>query len=1450
MKNQKLLKNLITRWLLLGAMLLGCSASVLAYTGAVYLAPNDNWKKDNAWFATYAYNGTDNNKWYKMEDNGDGHYVANIDEDFTSVIFCRMNPAKEDLSWDSKWNQTSDLTFPTNGDNLYTIAADAWDKGDGTWSTYTPPTKCVTFSTQPSGESHLYNIGDAAATLTVAASSSDETAVTYQWYSNTTRSNTSGTVISGATNASYTPSTSTLGTLYYYCEATGCDPEETVASSVSGSYTVYKPNIVIRVKKDGLFSSGTPYIYAWYYDGSDHELTGAWKGAAMEVDPENDGWYVYTVTTPYAPIKVIFNKNSDSDKTADITGIVDDACYLVNSDKSYSSVDCPAPSGDAPTVLLAEAPTVEGVNVTLYGYLKYTGCQPVKNGDYGFVWSATEADINKEVPTGTKTPANQPGTDLEPETGAGTEFTLSNHTFDIGHTYYYKAYATNAVGTGYSDEYRAFTVEDGCGDTFEMQTNYEQTINACDANKGLALVATKGNFDGATITWTPESGLSAYNIYNPTFNGTESKVYSVRVEKSATCYRNATYAVTYNDNAPKASILGAGKVMQGSDLNITGNATPATGFTWQVLNSESEDVTSTVLTNANTLTPTFNSSDLGAYTISLTTATTGECPAAVAEATITVTDGFIVYFKYPAADHAFYEASTDKKSVWMLTNATGDVADNTGGTQMRDTTDCNGVNWAYLKVKETSISNVSFHAKNDNAQNWWATFTRKYEGPVTEDTYFETDAFEEGVRGTPMHVVPTGVSVSAVRNNWTFNSNSQRDFVALYAVSSNICVDKNSTYQWQFSTDNSNWSNYSTTSTLTGDAGVSDNIRVRTAGWYRIIVTTADGTYTSDGVQVNSESGTAHTICSQLPVIIVKTNADFPVCNDHYMPCDACTSGDCADMKRKISCDVQIFWNAEGETSASNLYYDRKARMNYRGSSSMNFKKKSYAFVSGKDNCKNGNPGFVDTGKLAMFGLGSNAKDWVLYAAAPDASLMRNKITYDTYADMTGLWASHSTYVDLYIDGEYKGVYVFMEKNTQGSDRINVSKDGYIFKFDKTDIADRYDKLNPTDDDKMCTFMSKYSGRRDIETYEGHVDQMFEIEYPEREDYMDTWPAKVSALRDRINAVEDAIKEGKWEKVRTMIDYESWADWFIMTEFTKNIDGFRASNYFAVDNASAPIKATPIWDYELGLNNDTKNDNGNRDPEGWLHQNANMHSDAFPIVFWLDGNGSTGEPTGTESVKNTKGLGFYGLLDDPCFVNTIKNRWATHYATNGALNATTLSGKVDAIDAVLSATGTCGKSAVTKEFEKWSCSERVKSVKNVEAGYGVPEDYNSQKTRLKGWFSSRGTGLNTLVGNLSGKAIIVTPSELTTTPYTPVTFSATAVGGTPITWSVTGTNSYLMNVEDHTVYDENPETDTVILKPATNGTAITATTTDDVCGMGEVSETVTVTVNADSEVCD
>ena len=93
---------------------------------------------------------------------------------------------------------------------------------------------------QPATTAQNLCINSTATALSITATN---IGTTYQWYKNTTASNTGGTLITGATSASYTPLTTATGTLYYYCIMGGtCSPSDT--SDVSGAITISAVSLV------------------------------------------------------------------------------------------------------------------------------------------------------------------------------------------------------------------------------------------------------------------------------------------------------------------------------------------------------------------------------------------------------------------------------------------------------------------------------------------------------------------------------------------------------------------------------------------------------------------------------------------------------------------------------------------------------------------------------------------------------------------------------------------------------------------------------------------------------------------------------------------------------------------------------------------------------------------------------------------------------------------------------------------------------------------------------------------------------------------------------------------------------------------------------------------------------------------------------------------------------
>lgn len=107
---------------------------------AIYLNPGV-WDVDNAWFFAYFFNNSGSNIALPMIEIGiSGVYVCPNVLNLPSIIFCRMNHKYSTFSWNSDsqndhvWNQTADITIPTNGNNYCTITG--WNSGNYSWSTY------------------------------------------------------------------------------------------------------------------------------------------------------------------------------------------------------------------------------------------------------------------------------------------------------------------------------------------------------------------------------------------------------------------------------------------------------------------------------------------------------------------------------------------------------------------------------------------------------------------------------------------------------------------------------------------------------------------------------------------------------------------------------------------------------------------------------------------------------------------------------------------------------------------------------------------------------------------------------------------------------------------------------------------------------------------------------------------------------------------------------------------------------------------------------------------------------------------------------------------------------------------------------------------------------------------------------------------------------------------
>jgi len=66
-------------------------------------------------------------------------------------------------------------------------------------------------------------------------------------------------------------------------------------------------------------------------------------------------------------------------------------------------------------------------------------------------------------------------------------------------------------------------------------------------------------------------------------------------------------------------------------------------------------------------------------------------------------------------------------------------------------------------------------------------------------------------------------------------------------------------------------------------------------------------------------------------------------------------------------------------------------------------------------------------------------EDWVLYAPYSDKSLIRNELTFKL-AQYLSTWQPKYKFCEVYINGDYKGVYLLIEKIKRDINRVNVNK--------------------------------------------------------------------------------------------------------------------------------------------------------------------------------------------------------------------------------------------------------------------------------------------------------------------------------------------------------------------------------------------------------------------------
>lgn len=268
---------------------------------------------------------------------------------------------------------------------------------------------------------------------------------------------------------------------------------------------------------------------------------------------------------------------------------------------------------------------------------------------------------------------------------------------------------------------------------------------------------------------------------------------------------------------------------------------------------------------------------------------------------------------------------------------------------------------------------------------------------------------------------------------------------------------------------------------------------------------------------------------------------------------------------------MRIMYNTQKDRNALNdtlLNYIGNIDIQFRGMYSSTLPQLSYGLTTLNANRE-------DT-SVSLMGMPPE-NDWILMSTYNDKSFVRNTLMYHLFEKM-GHYATRSRHCELYLNGDYQGVYIFTEKIRRTENRLNLSKlkesdtvgneltGGYIFQHDYiTNLGWNSTVGSPECPTNVANFKYEYPSFKNIQ------------------------PAQAIYLQNYVAEIERRIFSAEFKDsirgYRPYLDEASFADYFICNEFAWNGDGFAKSMFFYKDKNSkdSTLHAGPIWDFDWSL---------------------------------------------------------------------------------------------------------------------------------------------------------------------------------------------------------------------------------------------------------------------------
>ncbi len=239
------------------------------------------------------------------------------------------------------------------------------------------------------------------------------------------------------------------------------------------------------------------------------------------------------------------------------------------------------------------------------------------------------------------------------------------------------------------------------------------------------------------------------------------------------------------------------------------------------------------------------------------------------------------------------------------------------------------------------------------------------------------------------------------------------------------------------------------------------------------------------------------------------------------------------------------------------------AGIRLRGNSSLNAPKKSYKIKFDK--------------KQDLFGFGSD-KEWALIANYYDPAMVRNFYAYRLALAMGMEYAVQCKFAEVYLNGEYQGLYLLCETVKTGNNRVNIEVDYDETATDLPYLLELDFKMTSPDDPASNGVENLDYFNLNLRTYGGKV-YPIACKYPK--DYQRITTNQFDIIKQEVRAAFVSTVRGDFEDY---FDVSSLIDYFIIQELMMNID-IDYSSVFFYKPLGGKIKMGPVWDFDISSGN-------------------------------------------------------------------------------------------------------------------------------------------------------------------------------------------------------------------------------------------------------------------------